>query len=343
MAHDNQVPIIIEADRALEIFPYDGEPMALYGFLNMCDQYLHVHGTTYRTVGLLLSRLRGKAANCIAITTHNYNWVNIKNTLLRECDDGKTLAILQNEISSIRRKDSYAQFIEDVKKHLYVVRCKNSTLFREMEQLENAMRPYEETARQNIISQLPNHVQTHFHISTNSFYDFCNEVKLLETKGVIGGRPNTPKPPSNQIIPQKSFNNPYTQRQLAPQSNYVNRPQYNNGQQNFSNNNNPRHTYPPTPRSLMRQRWEQNQQRQTFNNNNRDVSMRTAQQPQNNAGQRYGPQVDLGRGFVAQELYTVDEHIDDSLVDQPNDCSDECPTMTEENFQIEASDETWNE
>lgn len=297
---------------AYELPKFDGNPDDLFAFLNMGLQFLTLNGNTQQNVAKILGRLRGRAQKAISIIMHNYDWESIKNKLVSEFDDRKTITMLLDEMEHFdKRVNTFSELIEIIKNQLYLIRMK----YENSPGIEFIMESHKQTAMHLISKKLPSSIRQQLIINPITFEVYVNKIKALENSREISYN-------------YKNDRTNYQKTQLNIKPNYpVIQPNYRNsymGQQPHQHKNNnqyntqPRlpfnhyfrpqqqtHTYPPTHRTLMqRQQYRQPQQsnprynydrNQNNNSEDRDVTMHSAKT------QSHG--IPLGRGIYAKELH----------------------------------------
>lgn len=321
--HQSSVPAIDPKTLIGFVPSYDGDPFTIYNYLNNARQWLHiVGGNTPLNVMLLLSKLQGRAATIVSMVDHGFNFDNIEAVLKTECGDNREFNTLLVELANVKKKGSYKDFIFELKQKLFFIKSKltdkhglsNKTL------VEEVMEPYINTAQNTLRYSLPYHDQVF--VSNCNFNDTVQKILQLEAEGRFDNIKQKfsnilPAPRIiNQTFPQNQGRPPYqhehrytypvTPRSLQQRFNnmqHVPRPQvpYHSRNPWTPNNNNvfqrPQHQF--FQQNKQGQQPQQNLNRnpqQRPNINGEDVTMRTA--PPLKPGQ-----VNLGKGYVAEELY----------------------------------------
>lgn len=317
---ENQVPVnsAMDPNKLVGYVPsYDGDAFTIYNYLNSARQWLNIAGgTTPQNVMLLLGKLTGKASLIISMINHKFNWDLIESSLKFECGDNRAFNTLLLELTNVKKKGTYKELIFELKQKLFFIRCKLMDQYKSERIVEEIMEPYINTAQNTLQNSLPYHDQ--IFVSDCSFNDTVAKILQLEAGGRFDNikqkfsnlfpspRVITQQPPIQYAIPQEM---PHSSRSQM----------LNNEQYPIKVNNAPYHSrYPWTPNPnnvFMRPRhhyFNGNGRHQFSDNKNyhrqykpEDVTMRTAPPPL-----RHG-QVNLGKGFVAEEVFYHPEDMQD--------------------------------
>lgn len=325
----NQPQYTIEPKHLINFVPnYNGDPLTIYNYLNNARQWLlAVGGNTPQNVMLLLTKLEGRAAIIVSMINHSFNWEIIEATLKIECADNRELNTLLVELSNVKRKGSYKDLIFELKQKLFFIKSKLTDKHGPTQQnlIDEIMEPYINTAQNSLRNSLPYHDQ--IFVSNCNFNETVNKVLQLEAEGRFDNIKQKfsnylPAPRViNQIQPQwntpqykpmQNINNyPFHSQQNNSQRQKLYNPQFNNNRPSNSHFHN-KYPWSPNPNNVFQRpphpQFQQyrpnynNYQPQRPNNNTQkpeDVTMRTAPPLKPN-------QVNLGKGFVAKELYHVE-------------------------------------
>ncbi|VVC87367.1 unnamed protein product, partial [Leptidea sinapis] len=295
---------------------YNGDAFTLYNYINCAKQWLIIAGgDKLENVMLLLSKLEGKAAISI---NHGFKFSNVELALKQECRDNREFNTLLIELAYVKRKGSYKDLIFEIKQKLFFIKSKLMVKYNEQTIVEEVINPYINTAQNTLRNSLTYDDQ--IYVSNCSFNETAIKILQLEAEG----RFDKIKQKFSNILPPPRIinNNSYPQ---------IVKPMYPQNQQNH------KHTYPPTQRSTTKSYFKQNLSQkpiQKLVNQTEDVSMRTALQLRSG-------QINLGRGMIAEEVFHHEDETelnDEQYFQYPHEYSQYCEeneieNETQTNFQ----------
>lgn len=156
--------LVLNSHKLINFVPtYDGDATTIYNYITSSNQWLNLSGKNPGNVMLLLSKLSGKAALTISMLNHNFDWDLIVGALKSECGDNRGLNSLLTELSNLKRKGTYKEFIFELKQKLFFIKSKLADKYENKASIvEEVMEPYIDMAQNTLRNSLPYHDQ---HIS----------------------------------------------------------------------------------------------------------------------------------------------------------------------------------
>lgn len=290
------VHITMDPHKLIAFVPsYDGDAYTIYNYLNSASQWLKVAGETPQNVMLLLSKLTGRAALIVSMIEHGFVWKNIEVTLKKECGDNRELNTLLVELANVKKKGSYKDLIFELKQKLFFIKCKLHDKYNNPAILDEMMEAYINTAQNTLQNSLPYHDQ--IYVTNCSFNETSQKILQLEAAGRFD---NIRQKFSNVIPPPKLVNQNFAPpRFINPQQRPINMPVVNNASfhRRYPWSANPNNAFSRPPHKFFAEQRNNYPPRVSNPQSQpQDVSMRTA--PQLKPGQ-----INLGKGFVAEEVY----------------------------------------